>query len=139
MPSGFNDVLQEFKKNEKSEDIIPILEDADIQKLIIAWTKIVIRRIHHKDTLPDTFNEKWLWLWKQISWSERELLNISGIPETKFCRIVNQSCGNRLIYPDGTVNTHASKYLEHLSLAATARVKAGLFSSLDAMQQRGKK
>lgn len=132
---AFDEVLKAFKLKESAEDIIPILVNEDIQKLIVAWPKIVMKRGGIKDRCPDSLNERWQWLWKHVSWCEKELQEASGVPEAKVRRLLNQAKGNRLIYPDGSVSSHASKYLANLSLAANARLKTELLTALGKMQK----
>lgn len=135
---SFEEVLKEFKTKETAEDIIPILTSEDIQKLVVAWPKIVIKRLQPRDPLPDDRNERWSWLWKTVTWCEKDLQEISGVPEAKFKRLLNQVRGNRLIYPDGSVSSHASKYLNNLSMTATARLKTELLLALERMQKEKK-
>ncbi len=122
----FADVLTTFKRRESAEDIIPILANDDIQKLIVAWPKIVLKRAAVKEPCPRDLNEQWQWLWKHVGWCEKEYQEISGVAEAKFRRLFNQVKGNRLIYPDDSVSSHAAKYLNNLSMAATARLKTEL-------------
>lgn len=111
MGSEFESVLAEFKANERPEDIIPILSDEGAQKLVVAWPKIIIRRKDGEMPVPGPVNEKWTWLWDQVEFSERELIETSGIPEMKVKRLFSQVKGNRLIYPDGAMAGWAQKIL----------------------------
>lgn len=131
----FQSVLDEFKKAEKAEDVIPLVSNEDARKLIIAWAKTVIRRIKTVKLCPGDRNERWRWLWEQASWCEKDLIEISGIPESKFRRLFNLIKGNRLIYPDGAVSSHAEKYLKNLSMLANARLRSETMLALRRVQK----
>ena len=135
----FNKVLADFKSAEQAEDILPILTDTDIQRVVVAWPKIVIKPIGVSAPLPGSFNERWSWLWRHVSWCSRELQEISGVPATRFERIFRQAQGNRLIYPDGSISERASKHLGSLSLVVTARVKTELALAAKRLQQEQEK
>lgn len=138
MSSVFDDVLNGFKKDEKAEDIIPVINNEDLLRILVAWPKIIISREKTKEELPAGVNERWRWLWSNITWCEKELQEITGIPDVKFKRLFNQVRGNRLVYPDGSISSHASKYLSNLSHTATARLKTELLFALEKMQKGGK-
>lgn len=114
MESEFENILQEFKGSEVPEDIIPILDDETVQKMIVAWPKIVVKSKEHSGVPPGDKNSRWLWLWEHVDFVYTDLVDISGIPGIKFERVFFQVKGNRLIYPDGTISTWASKYLKQL-------------------------
>lgn len=131
----FQSVLEEFKKAERPEDIIPLVSNEDARKLVISWPKTIIRRLKSAKQCPDDRNERWQWLWRHVQWCEKDLMEISGVPEAKFRRVFNLIKGNRLIYPDGSVSGHAEKYLKNLSMLANARLRSETMIALKRIQK----
>jgi hypothetical protein len=61
----------------------------------------------------DSGSEAWEWLWENTTYSLRELKERIG---TSFSEIALENkmkplIGNRIIYPDGTVNSFVERYL----------------------------
>ncbi len=112
----FEDVLSIFKENETPEDVLPLLNNHAMQKIAIAWPKIKIKRIKTSSTAPPTQNEQWAWLWSQVEYDVNELMAIvniyAGIERHMACLI-----GNRIIYPDGTISSYATKALRQIMMA----------------------
>lgn len=131
----FDDVLTVFKKKERAEDIIPIIGNYDLQKLLVAWPKAILKRVAVTEAAPAGFNERWGWLWRHVRWCEAELTDMAGIPAAKCVRLFNQAKGCRLIYPDGSVSTHAERYLSTVTLLATARLKTELAFAIEKAQK----
>ena len=58
-------------------------------------------------------NEAWAWLWGNTSFSLAELKERTGIslPESGLENKMKPLIGNRVIYPNGTVNSYVQRYL----------------------------
>ena len=106
--------LNRFKQNERPETVLLIADNPDLVKIIVAWTSLDTKRV---DTLTDSplvsENEEWEWLWENTNYSLKELKEKSG---TSFSEIALENkmkplIGNRIIYPDGTVNSFVERYL----------------------------
>lgn len=58
-------------------------------------------------------NEVWEWLWQNARYSTTELIEKIGVPfstpglENKMKPLI----GNRILYPDGTINSFVQRYL----------------------------
>lgn len=68
-----------------------------------------------KPTAPkgESASEIWEWLWENTKYSSTELIDRIGIPLSKsgLENKLKPLIGNRIIYPDGTVNSFVQRYL----------------------------
>jgi len=106
--------LNWFKQNEKPETVLLIADESDLIKIVVAWTSLDTR---HADKLTelrgDSESEVWEWLWDNTTYSLKELKEKIG---TSFSEIALENrmkplIGNRIIYPDGTINSFVERYL----------------------------
>jgi hypothetical protein len=73
-----------------------------------------VKRISKLTGLPgESESEVWEWLWENTSYRLSELKERIGIPfsELALANKLKPLIGNRLIYPDGTVNSFIERYL----------------------------
>ncbi len=107
------DRLAEFKSRERPEPVLLLAEDADLVRLTVAWTNTAASPAK-KITRPpseDTTNAWWEWLWANTAYSRQEMIDNAAYPESGFDRKLRALVGNRIIYPDGSVNSFAQRYL----------------------------
>jgi len=109
----FEEILEEFKKNESVEDVLPVMDNLSLQKILIAWSKISISRLPIKKAAPSIPNELWRWLWDQIEFKQDEITEITGI-KFDLSKLLKILIGNRIIYPDGSISSFASKILKSI-------------------------
>jgi len=101
-----------FKENEKPESVLLIADEPGLIKIIVAWTNTKVTRADKLDRPHgDSENEVWEWLWSKAVYSREELIAKSGHPEYAFKRKMAPLIGNRLLYPDGTINSFVQRYL----------------------------
>jgi hypothetical protein len=102
-----------FKQNEKPETVLLVADNPDRIKLVIAWTNLTIEQSKNLTTLDDdSENNVWEWLWQNTKYSKTELKEKSDIPsEIVLENRMKPLIGNRVIYPDGTVNSYVQRYL----------------------------
>jgi hypothetical protein len=111
--SSYVEKLNWFKQNEKPETVLLVADNPDRIKLIIAWTNSNAEPSKNLTTLDgESENNIWDWLWKNTNYSKMELKEKSDIPsEVALENKMRPLIGNRIVYPDGTVNSYVKKYL----------------------------
>lgn len=104
--------LAHFKENEKPEVVLLIADDLDLIKIVVAWTNITVTRAEELSPVrADSESEVWEWLWKNATYSREELAGKSALSEYGFDKKMRPLIGNRVLYPDGTVNSFVQRYL----------------------------
>jgi len=108
----YADRLAYFRENEKPEVVLLIADDLDLIKIIVAWTNTTVTRAEKlSPTRGDSESEVWDWLWKNSVYSREELIAKSALSEYGFEKKMRPLIGNRVLYPDGTVNSFVQRYL----------------------------
>lgn len=103
-----------FKQNERPETVLLVADNPERIKLVIAWTNLDVK---HAEKLTDFKGESekdtWEWLWENAVYSKRELNEMTGthLSEIALDAKLKPLIGNRVIYPDGTVNSYVQRYL----------------------------
>ena len=106
--------LNWFKRNEKPEAVLLVADNPDLIKIIVAWTSLDIKHADKLAELPgDSEREVWDWLWENTLFSLAELKDKAGIPLADWVveKKMKPLIGNRIIYPDGTMNSFIERYL----------------------------
>jgi len=109
-----------FKENERPEAVLVVADDPERIKIVVAWTNLDVRHTG-KLTEPrgESEGEIWEWLWENTRYSPKELIDKIGISfstsglESKLRPLI----GNRILYPDGTVNSYVQRYLRERVLS----------------------
>lgn len=114
MSNLFVEKLAWFKQNEKPEVVLLIANVPERTQFVIAWTNIKISLADNLNELVSTSeNDIWEWLWQNTIYSRDELIEKIGISfsysglENKMRPLI----GNRILYPDGTVNSYVQSHL----------------------------
>lgn len=110
----YTEKLAYFKQNEKPEVVLLIADNPELIKIIVTWTIINIRCAEKLTVLSDDSElEVWEWLWENTKFSLSELKEKADIPLAEFVleKKMKPLIGNRVIYPDGTVNSFVQRYL----------------------------
>ena len=104
--------LARLKENEKPEVILLVADDAELIKIIIAWTNMAVSESEKLTKDPgDCEHEIWQWLWKNAKYSLQDLATTSGVSGYSLQRKLEGLIANRILYPDGTVNSFVQRYL----------------------------
>ena len=114
MEDIYTEKLAWFKQNEKPEAVLIIADNPELIKIVIAWTNLDVRRVDNLTRLPsESESEIWEWLWQNTKYSLSELKEKIGISfsEIALGNKMKPLIGNRVIYPDGTVNSFVQRYL----------------------------
>ena len=106
--------LSWFKQNEKPETVLLVADNQERIKIVIAWASLEVKRAGElTEFRGNSENEAWEWLWENAKFSRSELIDKIGISfsvsglESKMKPLI----GNRILYPDGTVNSFVQRYL----------------------------
>ncbi|MFA6450720.1 MAG: hypothetical protein WCX65_14700 [bacterium] len=104
--------LNWFKENEKPEIVLFITDNEPRTRIVIAWTNTktsVSKKVSSLNT--DVESEIWDWLWQNTEFSLDELRMKSGISSIEIENRLLPLIANRIIYPDGTLNSFVQRYL----------------------------
>ncbi len=109
---SYGDKLSYFKANEKPEVVLLVADDPSRVKITVAWTNTRVTRARQVSVCQgDSESEVWDWLWSNASYSQEELRLKSALPKYDFEAMLIPLIGNRVLYPDGTVNSFVQRYL----------------------------
>jgi len=110
----YTEKLNWFKQNERPEVVLLLADNADLVKIVVAWTSLDVKHTDKLTGLPgNSESEAWEWLWQNTDYRLIELKEKIG---TSFSEIalgnkMKPLIGNRIIYPDGTMNSFVERYL----------------------------
>lgn len=91
-----------------------LTEKPDLVKIVIAWTNLSVRRVKElTESSGDSESDSWEWLWGNTTYSLKELKDKIGLSlsEVALENRIKPLIGNRIIYPDSTVNSFVERYL----------------------------
>jgi hypothetical protein len=108
----YTEKLAWFKRNENPEAVLVIADDSELMKIVVAWTTLDVRPAQKLTDPPDEPDRKgWDWLWANADYSVEDLAEKSGLTAPLVERKLRPLIGNRVLYPDGTVNSFVQRYL----------------------------
>jgi len=110
----YTEKLDWFKQNEKPEVVLLVVDNPDRVRIILAWTNMSVKYAESLTALRSKDeNEVWDWLWENTRYSKKELIGKAGVPlsELSLENKMKPLIGNRILYPDGTVNSFVQRYL----------------------------
>ncbi len=104
--------LDPFKQNERPEAVLLVADDPEFTKIVVAWTSLDVRPVE-KPSHPQGESERdvWDWLWANARYSLDDLTERSSLTTPLVERKLKPLIGNRVLYPDGTVNSFVQRYL----------------------------
>jgi hypothetical protein len=111
----FIEKLTYFKQNEKPEVVLLVADNPELIKIIIAWTNIDVNYVDKLTQLTnDSEKEIWEWLWQNTKFSLTELKEKADISVADYIleKRLKPLIGNRVLYPDGTINSYVQRYLK---------------------------
>lgn len=110
----FTEKLNWFKQNERPEVVLLVAVNPDRIQIVVAWTSLNVRCAEKLTGLrSESESDVWEWLWKNARYSKAELIDKIGISfsesalETKMRPLI----ANRILYPDGSINSFVQRYL----------------------------
>jgi hypothetical protein len=111
----YTEKLNWFKQNEKPEAVLLVADNPDLVKIVIAWASLDVKRADRLTRLPgQSESEIWEWLWQNTKYLLSELKEKIGVSFSELAleNKLKPLIGNRIIYPDGTVNSFVQRYLK---------------------------
>ena len=104
--------LAALKRNENPEAVLLVADDSDFMKIIVAWVSLDVRKVEHPSApRGESDREIWDWLWSNARYSLDDLAEMSGLTVPLVERKLKPLIRNRVLYPDGTVNSFVQRYL----------------------------
>jgi hypothetical protein len=101
-----------LKRKENPEAVLVIADDPELTKIVVAWTSLDVRPVEKPSQPPaESEHEIWDWLWVNACYSLDDLAERSGLTARLVERKLKPLVGNRVLYPDGTVNSFVQRYL----------------------------
>jgi len=110
----FIEKLTWFKQNEKPEAVLVIADNQELIKIVVAWTNLEVSCADELTELTaKSENEIWEWLWQNTRFNLTELKAKTGVSysESVLDGKLKPLIGNRVLYPNGTVNSFVQRYL----------------------------
>jgi len=112
MGDHFSELMCHFKQNEAPEAVLLVADDPTLTKIVVAWNKLDVRPVKKPRRLPgESEHDQWDWLWANVSYSLDDLAERSGLAVSLVERKLKPLIGNRILYPDGSVNSFVQRYL----------------------------
>ena len=105
--------LAEFKGQENPEAVLLVADEPDLIRMTVAWanTGTRWRAKLTKPPLERGAHRWWDWLWQNTEYALPELARKSDLSEFEVERRLRLLIENRIIYPDGTVNSFVQRFL----------------------------
>ncbi len=103
-----------FKQSEKPEVVLLVADNPERIKIVLAWTNLNVKQAKILSDLGgESEIEIWDWLWENARFSREELVERVGIlfSQSGIDNKMKPLIGNRILYPDGTVNSFVQRYL----------------------------
>jgi hypothetical protein len=111
------EILKGFKENETPENIVPLVEDAELRNALVAWKSVVVSYREPASCEDDSEAAMWNWMWDQVEFDLSSFAVVAGCQPQHAGRLFTRLKGLRMIYPDGTINTFAAKYLQAIIMS----------------------
>ncbi len=104
--------LTSFKEKERPEAVLFVADDPQLIKIIVAWTNTRVKTVEEVYPLTgESEGDIWDWLWDNTVFSKEELITKSAVLRSGFDWKMRPLIGNRILYPDGSVNSFVHRYL----------------------------
>lgn len=108
----FKDALDRFKNLEQPEAVLLVASHKEYVNIAAAWMQCRVRAKATPAGCPDKpDSDIWAWLWENAHFSRAALKERSGVPEKRFEDRLDTLVANRVLYPDGTINSFVRRYL----------------------------
>jgi hypothetical protein len=110
--SRFEKALRQFKETEQPEAVLLVASHKEYVNIASAWMHLSVRRRRRlTKSVGESEEEKWGWLWDNVQFSDDTLRQESGVRLKRFQDRLDTLIANRMLYPDGSVNSFVRRYL----------------------------
>jgi|GEM_PF-2826355 len=109
-------IIAAARESEEFEQLVPLLNDKDLQTLLAAWPKLP----HKKIELPES-SESWESLWSELDYTE--FGEMIGMRPARFEKTLTKAIAFKLIYPGGEIHEKARAYLRGMIAKAIGQRK----------------
>lgn len=109
------DWLADLKRHEKPEAVLMLAGSAELMRIAVAWSGTPVVRKKRLSTCRE--DDIWRWLWDNANYSREEFLRRLPVTPERANRMFESLVANRVLYPDGTVNSFVQKYLQERVLS----------------------
>lgn len=123
MSRSLGEILKTFKETESPENIVPLIEDAELRNGVVAWKSVVVK---YRDSEPcdlKSESEQWEWMWTKVDFDNNLFAVVAGVQPQNGQRLFLRLKGLRLIYPDGTIHHFASQFLQSIIMSKLPKTK----------------
>lgn len=105
--------LAEFKAQETPEAVLLLADSPELIRVTVAWTNTAAAPRAPLSPPPESGAPSawWDWLWENTLFSRSDVIEKADISDYNFNRRFRVLVGNRVLYPDGTVNSFVQRYL----------------------------
>ena len=109
----YSEKLSWFKENERPEVVLLIADDPELTKIVVAWHNVEVKiKDELSKLLKNSENDVWSWLWENTEYEYSDFVEKSEVPKNHLHKRLPILIGNRILYPDGSVNSYVQKYLK---------------------------
>lgn len=125
MDNSWESILLRFKSVQTATQLAPLLTDDMLVNGLAAWSGTPLRKKADISACEyDDEQSQWNWLWEFVEINYAMFGIIAGVKKHEHMDLFTRLKGLRLIYPDGTINALADKYVQQM-----IRKKLGLKES----------
>ena len=115
-----------FKENERPEAVLLMANNHQLMRMLVTWPNVAVKPACTTEATDSSDEEVWNWLWENTAYNPKEWSSKSGVSSSFFEESRAILIGNRLVYPDGTLNKFVERYLREKVLGlfdAKSKVK----------------
>lgn len=115
MTAAFEEVLAGLRERLEADvaeaaEAVLFLQDAAACRMAAAWKRLP-RVVVASGAPPEDDDDRWAWLWDQVRYDVEEWARLAAVPVPEARAMAHMLAANRVIYPDGTMNRFARRWL----------------------------
>jgi len=90
---------------------------------VVAWKSVVIAFTDSEPCEETMESLQWNWMWSKVKFDIGGFATVAGVNPQNAGKLFERLRGLRLIYPDGTINDYAAKYLQAIIMSKIPKPK----------------